>query len=277
MTYFELKKMLSEAGIAEAGEEAALLLTHCAGVPAHELIFRRSEDFDTPALRDAVRRRLTREPLQYIFGSWSFCGLEFSLNADTLIPRPDTELTVEEAVKLLPEGAVFADVGTGSGAIAVSVLSMRPDTRGYGIDISPGALEAARTNALANGVGARLTLLHADALDGGFADLLLSLDPPPAAILSNPPYIPSDVIPTLAPELAFEPHRALDGGSDGLIFYRAITAAAKKILPPGGLVIFEVGIGESEDVRAIGREAGFDCAVRRDLGGIERTVILRKK
>lgn len=275
MKYAEIVNILDAAGIDDAAFEAGLLISRYAGIPRHELLFRRQEDFSVPALGEAVRRRAAREPLQYILGSWTFRGLEFELNADTLIPRPDTELTVGLAVRHLPRGARFADLGTGSGAIAVSVLHERPDTSAVAVEISENALAAAVRNAAAHGVADRLTPLRADLLAEGFSALLASAGQPDA-ILSNPPYIPTGELASLAPELAFEPRRALDGGNDGLIFYRSITQTAALLLPPGGILLYEVGIGEAADVAALGAAQGFSAEVYRDLAGIDRAVLLRK-
>ena len=150
MTYNELKAALAAAGIGDASEcrrEAELLIEAFGGIKASELPFRRSENISSPALDDAVRRRIAREPLQYILGEWEFFGLDLYVTPDCLIPRPDTEITVEAAIKLLPHGVRFADLGTGSGAIAVSVLKNRPDLHCTAVDISPAALSVAQKNA----------------------------------------------------------------------------------------------------------------------------------
>ena len=275
MKYAQLNQLLAGAGVEDPSFEAGLLLSRFAGVPRHELLFRRGEDFSSPELEEAVRRRLTREPLQYILGSWSFRGIDFLLNEDTLIPRPDTELLVELAVRELPPAALFVDVGTGSGAIAVSVLAERPDTRSLAVDVCENALTAAAENAARAGVAGRFTPLCADALSPDFAARLAACGRPDA-ILSNPPYIPTGDLAGLAPELSYEPRRALDGGSDGLVFYRAITASAAALLPPGGFLLYEVGIGEAQAVAEIGALHGFTARVSPDLAGIDRAVLLRK-
>lgn len=276
MKYAELCGLLADAGIPEPQTEAELLIGHFFAVPRHELIFRRGEDFSSPAFTEALRRRLTREPLQYILGSWCFRGLDFTLNRATLIPRPDTELCVELAVRHLPPGAVFADIGTGSGAIAVSVLHERPDTRALAADISAEALAAAAENARRAGVSDRFTPLLLDALAPDFAARLSAAAPGLCAIISNPPYIPTADLASLAPELSFEPRLALDGGSDGLVFYRALTAAADRLLGDGGLLLFEVGIGEAPAVSALGTACGFRASVFPDLAGIDRAVLMRR-
>ncbi len=271
MTYNRATELLREAGIENAETDAAILFEHFAGVERHTLPFRKNEEVSSAALEGAIERRISREPLQYILGFWEFCGLRFELNSDCLCPRPDTELIVELAIKNLPQGAHFCDIGTGSGAIAVSTLHLRGDTTADAFDISEGALSAAKRNAEINSVTDRISIVKADALADDFLDSGRY-----DAVISNPPYIPADVIPTLEREVLLEPHRALDGGEDGLVFYRAITERAKSALTPGGFVLYEVGIGQAEDVAAIGEKNGFTAEIYHDLSGISRAVLLRK-
>ena len=271
MTYNKAVALLCEAGIENAETDAAILFEHFAGVARHSIPFRRAEEIECAELDAALARRLAREPLQYILGEWEFFGLRFKLNSDCLCPRPDTELIVELALKNLPRGAHFCDIGTGSGAIVVSVAHYRKDTTGEAFDINENALSAAAGNAVLNGASDRITFTQADALAPDFLDGKCF-----DAIISNPPYIPADVIPTLAPEVLLEPHRALDGGDDGLIFYRAITKKAKSALKDGGFVLYEVGIGQADDVARIGEENGFTAEIYPDLAGIDRAVLLRK-
>ena len=271
MTYLKAVELLREASIENAETDAAIIFEHFSDIPAYALPFRKNEEVLSPALEEALKRRAAREPLQYILGFWEFCGLRFDLNGDCLCPRPDTELLVELAAKLLPPRAHFCDVGTGSGAIAVSLLSFRPDTTATAFDINENALRAAEGNAKRNGVSDRIHFELSDALSDSFLDGK-SFD----AVISNPPYIPASVIPSLEPEVLLEPHRALDGGEDGLDFYRAITKKAKDALSDGGFVLYEVGIGQAEDVAAIGTEYGFTAEIFPDLSGISRAVLLRQ-
>ena len=270
MTYNKALALLREAGIENADIDAAILFEHFGGIAGHSLPFRKNEEVESPALEDAIVRRIAREPLQYILGFWEFCGLHFELNADCLCPRPDTELIVELALKNLPKGAHFCDVGTGSGAIAVSTLHLRKDTTAVAFDINENALSAAANNAKINGVADRIGFEIADALSEDFLDGR-KFD----AVISNPPYIPASVIPTLDPEVLLEPHRALDGGDDGLDFYRAITKKAKSVLTDQGFILYEIGIGQEKDVAAIGEALGFSAEIYPDLSGINRAVLLR--
>lgn len=271
MTYIKAVALLSEAGIENAETDAAILFEHFAGVARHTLPFRKNEEIESEELSSAIERRLAREPLQYILGAWEFCGLCFTLNSDCLCPRPDTELIVELALKNLPPRAHFCDIGTGSGAIAVSTVHYRKDTTAEAFDINENALSAASRNAEINGVADRIKFTKSDALSSDFLEGK-TFD----AIISNPPYIPADVIPTLAPEVLLEPHRALDGGDDGLVFYRSITEKAKSVLKPSGFVLYEVGSGQAEDVARIGEANGFKAEIYPDLSGIDRAVLLRK-
>jgi len=271
MTYKNAVALLYEAGIENAETDAAILFERFAGMARHTLPFRKDEEIDCEELLCALKRRLSREPLQYILGEWEFCGLRFALNSDCLCPRPDTELIVELALKELPPRAHFCDVGTGSGAIAISTAHYRKDTTAEAFDVNGNALSAAARNAEINGVSDRVRFTQADALSSDFLEGKCF-----DAIISNPPYIPADVIPTLAPEVLLEPHRALDGGKDGLIFYRAITEKASSALKSGGFVLYEVGIGQAEDVARIGKEHSFTAEIYPDLSGIDRAVLLRK-
>jgi release factor glutamine methyltransferase len=231
--------------------------------------------YDSPALEEAVRRRLAREPLQYILGEWDFFGLPFTVSPHCLVPRPDTECLVEEAIRLIPKGGRFIDLCTGSGCIAVATLANRPDLQAAALELYPETLALAVKNAADNGVAPRFTPVEADLLQGG-AQALEGFAPVDA-ILSNPPYIPSSVIPTLAPEVRQEPAAALDGGEDGLVFYRAILRDYVRLLAPGGLILLEIGYDQGEALRGLCAqylpEAEVD--VLRDLGGCDRVVRIR--
>ena len=268
MTYYEICARLSAVGIEDAAFEASVLLEHFCGVSAASLPLRRGEEFSSEALSEAVSRRERHEPLQYLIGVWGFCGQEYEVNRHTLIPRADTEVLVEEALRRIPRGGRFIDLCTGSGCIAVSTLCMRPDTQAYAVDLFAETLEVARRNAARNGVTDRLQFLQADVLQP------LPLDERFDAILSNPPYIRSEVVKTLAPELAFEPSAALDGGEDGLVFYRAILTLHRGLLKPGGVILFEIGFDQGEDLCRLAAEHGLSCRIVRDLGGCDRVAVL---
>ncbi len=272
MNYREICELLGRAGIENAQAEAGLLLEHFCGVRASELIFRKNEDFCSEELENAVHRRMQREPLQYLLGKWEFFGLPFSVSPDCLIPRPDTELLVELAIKHLPAGAHFADFCTGSGCIVTAVLVSRPDTTAAAVDAFENTLAMARKNCTANGVDERVNLALRDLLqplDGAFESKF-------DCILSNPPYIPTEVVKNLAPELAHEPQVALDGGADGMRFYCHFLSESEKVLAPGGFWLFEIGYDQEKAICDLASELGFACTVERDLGGNPRVAIVRK-
>jgi release factor glutamine methyltransferase len=234
---------------------------------------------DAARLEAAALRRLAGEPVARILGIREFWGLSFKLSADTLVPRPDTETVVEAALdqirrtRSVNDPLRIADLGTGSGAILLALLSELPQAFGIATDISIGALRTARDNAVVLGLGSRATFVacsYASALSGAF-DL----------IVSNPPYIARRDIAGLAVEVrAHDPARALDGGVDGLDAYRDLIPQACGLLRPGGAVVVEVGQGQAGDVEALMTEAGFTAdltTIRADLAGIPRVVSGRKK
>ena len=217
-------------------------------------------------LGPALSRALKGEPLTRIAGRRSFCGRDFRVTPDVLDPRPETELLVEEMLKRLAgqRAPRLLDLGTGSGAIILTLLAEIPEATGVAVDLSPAALAVAGGNAEALGVTARVAFHH--------GDLFAGLAGPFDAILSNPPYIPSADLAGL--ELAvrdFDPPLALDGGPDGLAFYRRIAGEARAFLMPGGWLGVELGAGQSESVIALMEAAGFqDMAIRHDLAGHAR-------
>lgn len=266
MTYRQICQVLQDAGIENARDEARLLLAHFCGVSSAQLPFCMDQAFDCKVLSDAVARRVLHEPLQYLLGEWEFFGMPFAVSPDCLIPRPDTELLVERALQLVPRGAHFADFCTGSGCIACAVLANRPDTHATLADAFAPTLEMARKNCAKNGVEARAELL--------LRDLLLPLehafDEKFDCILSNPPYIPTSVVQGLAPELAHEPQAALDGGEDGMIFYRHFLQNSVHVLKDGGFWLFEIGYDQEQAICELAASLGFACSVERDLGGNPR-------
>jgi release factor glutamine methyltransferase len=274
-SYKTLTRALELAGIEEAADEAALLLMRCADVSRITLLLERDRFYDSPALEEAVRRRLAREPLQYILGEWDFFGLPFTVSPHCLVPRPDTECLVEEAIRLIPKGGRFIDLCTGSGCIAVATLANRPDLQAAALELYPETLALAVKNAADNGVAPRFTPVEADLLQGG-AEALEGFAPV-EAILSNPPYIPSSVIPTLSPEVRQEPAAALDGGEDGLVFYRAILRDYVRLLAPGGVILLEIGYDQGDALRALCAQylPTAQVDVLRDLGGCDRVVRIR--
>lgn len=263
---------LQAAGIREARRDADLLLRHVTGatrawVIAHPEAEMASEQ--AKIFADLISRREEHEPVQYIIGVQEFFGREFEVSPAVLIPRPETEIAVEAAVEHLSAlgNPKFVELGIGSGCISISILAEVASARGIGVDLSPQALAVAERNAAKHNVAARLDLRRSDlfsAVDETGLD----------AVVSNPPYVPDDVIATLEPEVnEYEPRLALAGGSDGLDIVRRIIAGSPGRLRPGGLLVIEIGIGQSFDVENMfDPESWTEAAVIPDLQGIPRTL-----
>ncbi|MBQ8837645.1 MAG: peptide chain release factor N(5)-glutamine methyltransferase [Clostridia bacterium] len=253
MTVSEIKNALRGAGIENFDGEAYIL----------------NEEFCGEELEKAVARRIKREPLQYIIGKWEFFREEYFVSPACLIPRSDTEILVEWLVKNLPENANFLDLCTGSGCIAVSTAKNRPDTRGKACDISTDALEIAKKNAAHNGVST-VEFFRADVTKSS------PLDERFDCIVSNPPYIRTNVVDTLETELSYEPRIALDGGEDGMDFYHAIVENFEKNLAPHGVFAFEMGYDQKSDAAALAQKHGFKFTAINDYGGNFRVAVLEK-
>lgn len=263
------------AGFPSAEAEARVLAGHALGLDRLGILLH--GDAPAPAERRAafeaaLRRRLAGEPLAHVTGTREFYGREFLVTPDTLIPRPETEDLVDDAIRLLPERAVFADLGAGSGCLGVSVILERPDVRGIAADISQAILRVARENARRLGAADRLRCILGDIfrlpLRPG------SLD----AILANPPYIAPEEALDVMPEVRrHEPHAALFSPEGGLAHLRAVAAGALSALRPGGRIIMEHGGGQGAAVRGMLRADGFeDVATLRDPAGLERRTQARK-
>jgi len=267
---------LARAGVASARLDAELLMAAAAGV-SRETIITGSARIGATALGRFERmtaRREAREPLAYIVGTREFFSLEFAVRPGVLIPRPETETLVEAALDFLRArpSATVLDIGTGSGAIAIAIAKNAPAARIVALDISKVSLEVAVENARCHGCADRITFVQGDcfaALDR--AQPLFDL------IVSNPPYIAEGELATLAPEVRdFEPRIALEGGRDGMEFYRKIADGLAQWLSRGGEVILEVGAGQARAVEAM-CGTSYATSVRvRDLAGIERVVRSRR-
>lgn len=283
MTRVEVLKHLGEVfrgvGIETAQRDARLLLLHAAGIEHMDLLRAPREPLGVEAarlLQDHVSKRKTRVPVARIFGEWEFWSLPFSLVAESLVPRPDSETVVAAALIALKErrhandGLRVLDLGTGSGCLLISLLHEMKGATGVGVDIVPETITIARHNAERNGVADRSTFQQADwgaGITGPF-DL----------IVSNPPYIVESVIDTLEPEVrVHDPRLALSGGEDGLQAYRAIADALPALLSPGGVVALEIGSDQAETVPAIYRARGYEIeGPFADFGARPRAIILRQ-
>ena len=256
--------------------DAEVLLSHILGRERIYLYVHFDEPLEPTELaryREAIKQRVQRVPVAYIIGEKEFMGLTFRVTADTLVPRPDTEILVQAAVERLRahgEAPRFADIGTGSGAICLSVLHFLPKAQADTVDISPAARAVAEENAAALEAADRITF-HTGDLLAPLAGQCYD------AILSNPPYIPDSDIAALAPEVRLkEPHTALAGGKDGLDFYRRLTADAPALLKDGGFLAVEVGIHQAAPVAALAVPAFSRTEILKDYAGIERVVIAWK-
>ncbi|MBR5407904.1 MAG: peptide chain release factor N(5)-glutamine methyltransferase [Lachnospiraceae bacterium] len=273
----ECDVMLEGAGIADHKTDAMLLMMHALKVSRDHILAHGSDPVDddkAAALRELVRIRCDHVPLQHITGHQEFMGLDFAVNEHVLVPRLDTECLVEEAMIETQDGMRVLDLCTGSGCILISLMKYKNQITGIGTDISDKALEVAMENAASNGVDAVF-------LQG---DLYAALDDSPAVnkgsgsrfdvIISNPPYIRSDVISTLMEEVKdHEPLSALDGGSDGLMFYRRIIEGADEWLTPGGCILFEIGYDQGSAVSGMLSDKDYrDVTVIKDFAGLDRVV-----
>jgi release factor glutamine methyltransferase len=219
--------------------------------------------------RQSVARRLKREPVAMITGHREFWGLDFRVTSATLVPRPETEIIVEEALRVLADrSATVLDIGTGTGCLAVALAHDRQQIRAVATDVSHEALLVARGNARANGVAERVHFVQTDLAAG----LAVRAD----VIVSNPPYVPDQAAAALPADVVrYEPATALFGGSDGLAVIRRLLASVGECLAPGGRVILEFGYGQEDEVRELAESAGWKVArVLNDLQGIARTIVL---
>jgi release factor glutamine methyltransferase len=269
----DVRRRLEAAGIDTPVLDARLLLEAGAGVSRLEIVTdprRPVSEAQINAVDALTQRREAREPVSHIFGRKHFWTLDLAVNRNVLTPRPETEFVVESGLQeLLPAEAPhrILDLGAGSGAIVLALLKDRPNATAIAVDISDAALDVVRENAEQLGVAARLEIRRGD----WASDLNERVD----LVVSNPPYIPTADIDSLAPEVSrFEPRLALDGGPDGLAAYRIITASLPRVLKPGGAFALEVGLGQAESVRAMAKAVGLSTTEpRRDLSGIPRVVV----
>lgn len=268
MTINEAAALLRDAGIDDPVREARLIAGEICGIPAHLLPIV-GDDAQGAEFECAVRRRASREPLQYILGKWWFYGREFTVNENCLIPRPETELLVDIAARELRAGGRLLDLCTGSGCVALSVLAETCGTTAIALDISSAALDVARINCDRLDLSGRCRFIEADAtlpppIDGKFD-----------VITANPPYIAAREMPGLAPELAFEPEIALTDGGNGLRVIRGIIENYAALLAVGGVMAIEIGSAEGGSSLEIAQNAGLCASIVRDLAGLDRVIVCR--
>ena len=259
--------------------EARLLLAHVLKCKPIDLLVRYDEQPTEPEraeFRELIKRRVDGWPVAYLVGSREFYLLSFEVSPAVLVPRPETETLVAEALRLLKPlaGPAVLDIGTGSGAIAVSIAQQKTDARVTATDISPDALDVARRNADRHGVAGRIDFRQGDLFAPVPAGAVFDV------VVSNPPYVTPAELAGLAPDVRdHEPRLALDGGPDGLAFYRRIAAGVESLLKPGGWLLVEIGATQEEAVRAlIAERPGLEVVkTLKDAAGLPRVVVARKR
>ena len=274
MKYRELlqegTEQLKKAAITDADVDAAYLLEYVCGIDRTHYLLCMTETVPPQMVaryEEAIALRATHQPLQYITGEQEFMGLSFQVSPEVLIPRQDTETLVEQTQRVLKDNDRILDMCTGSGCILISLLHENRICQGMGVDIADTSIALARENAKKNDVQAEWLVSDL------FSDVYGAFD----VIVSNPPYIATEVLQELMPEvIEHEPKRALDGHEDGLYFYRQIIADAPKFLKPGGWILFEIGYDQGESVPTLLTEAGFtEITVIKDYNGNDRVVRAR--
>ena len=263
---------LEAAGLPGPVIDARVLVEAACGVTRADIVgdpYRELDAGQVARLDDYLERRIRREPVSHILGRRGFWNIMLGVTPDVLTPRPETEVIVDHALRLFPEGRPFRllDLGVGSGAILLAILAERPAARGLGVDASEEALAVARDNAAHLGMGGRVALLRGD-WTAGLGDAGFDL------VVSNPPYIATDVIETLDPEVrVYEPRLALDGGPDGLDAYRTLAPEILRVLKPGGRFLVEIGFDQRVAVEALFRQAGaLEVETLPDLSTHDRVV-----
>ena len=273
----KLREMLAEISPDEGDVIADMLLCEALNTERGYLLAHLDDEVSRsvdPFISGAVFELSLGKPLQYVLGKCNFYGYEIAVGDGVFIPRSDTEIGVKAAIGLLKDGGIFADICSGSGCIAKAIASEKPSVSGYALELSLKALPYTEKN-LAD--CKNVSVRRFDALDeDDYIELASLIERPLDLVICNPPYIPTDDISTLSPQVGFEPDSALDGGEDGLRYYRMVTALVPHILKKDGVLIYEIGIGQCEDVSKILQDAGFSVAVLRDYGKIDRILVAQR-
>lgn len=262
MTYKTLISGLSDCGSSAPEHEAAELISAIAKKDRAWCLLNPDAPLP-PEIDTALAQREAGVPLQYILGEAWFYGYNFAVSSNCLIPQPDTEHLVALALTYIIEGNRIVDLCTGSGCIAISILKETDNVTAVAADISADALDIARKNAERHGVADRIEFIEADLLRCGMASVIGNAD----IILSNPPYINTDVIPTLSDEVRHEPAIALDGGRDGMDFYRHFLSVIPPVMKPTAKILFEFGYDQGEKITALCAASGLKCRLHKDFGG----------
>ncbi len=274
--YREAVKALTAAGCDSPEFDAQQLVEHCLGLNKTQLLLNSGNTVDEGKLiffEDCVKRRCSREPLQYILGMWDFHRFSFKVGEGVLIPRPETELLVDFALERMRKNpcAVVYDLCCGSGCVGISVAKLFPTVQVYCVDISEKALEFTEKNKELL-VADNVKVINADVLEAvGFLGM-----PRPDMILTNPPYIRSNEIETLQSEIAFEPRLALDGGDDGLIFYKSLAENWFPYINKGGCIAMECGEDQAKDILSMFVDKAQTARVIKDAAGLDRVVCVNR-
>ena len=275
-TLYDIEKNLAAYGIEDARREAVFFITHYTGVKEADIYLDTKREYDSQALAAAVKKRASRYPLQYILGKWEFCGLPFHVDESCLIPRQDTEIIAEKAAEYLPSDGILLDLCTGSGCILAAALTLsgigRSSGRGVGVELYNETAETARRNINALSLGSRAEIIVGDAREDLFPpDVLFDV------ITANPPYVTTDEMDRLAPELSYEPRHALTDGGDGLAIIRDIIKIYRRHLKPRGIMIIEHGWHQAASVETIAHEYGMAYRCLYDYGKNPRAAILHNE
>jgi release factor glutamine methyltransferase len=276
----EARRALEQAGVQNPTQETQWLMEYILYLKSHQLVSGADQPLSDDAWDRAERvfaRRASREPLQYILGTQEFCGLEFTVSADVLIPRPETELLVQEVVRrgVLKTSSTVVEVGTGSGCIAVALATVLQEARIIGIDRSAQALTVAKGNAAKHAVDRRIEWLEGDLLSPLTGQ---GLDGRVDVIVSNPPYIAEAEWEALQPEVRlFEPREALVAGDSGTEIHERLLHEAQPFLAPAGVLLMEIGQGQAGVIRRLAEDVGGYAPLQRilDTNGIDRVVVLQ--
>lgn len=273
----KLKEMLAEISPEEGDIIADMLLCEVLSTERGTLLAHLDDEVSReidPFVSNAVFQLSLGKPIQYILGKCNFYGHEIFVGDGVFIPRSDTEIGVKAALGVLKDGDLFADICSGSGCIAKAIAAENPKVSGYALELSRKALPYTEKNLAEQ---KNVSVRRFDALDeDDYIELASIIERPLDVVICNPPYIPTDDIQTLSPQVGFEPETALDGGEDGLKYYRMVTALVPHILKRDGILIYEIGINQCEDVSRILRESGFEVAVIKDYGKIDRILLAKK-
>ncbi len=273
MNYNKLIEKLRSIGVQDPTSEAHILLEHLFGVNHSDILLSKNRDYDDALISCLLNARALGTPIQYLIGSVFFCDSQIKINKHCLIPRNDTEVLCEYLIHHSPENARMLELCTGTGCIPIAILSKRPDISATAVDIVPECTSLACENRALNNISPeRLEISTADALGIDVMQHLNEFD----VIVSNPPYIRSDVLPSLSKEVKCEPPIALDGGSDGLKFYRLFLNSYLPMLKTDGFFAFEIGYDQADAIKKLCQPLNLNVKIIKDYSGNDRVAIISR-